>query len=224
MVPTTMEGVTIRIMCLEDYENVKSYLRDEYYTAEPLCHSSGEPVHLQNEKINDALYQSMIAEGISLVALDENDGGRIVGLVMACAIYPENASAGALRLDETKLEDNAWTRIYHLVMKVKREVNLHERYDISKALYSDVTSVASWMRGKGLGSRLAATLMDLGRSKGFPHMVAFCTSFYSARQKKALGMECIYSIDYADYKDDEGRVVFAPAAPHTKVRVMAIKL
>ncbi|EDW48576.1 dopamine N-acetyltransferase [Drosophila sechellia] len=224
MTPTTIDGVTIRIMRPEDYPQVKAYMEVEYYTAEPLSQASGEPVHLQNEEINDALYQSIIAEGTSLLALDENDGGRIVGLVLACAIYPDNVNEGALNLKLENLEDNAWGRIYHLVMKAKREVNLFERYDIPKALYSDVTSVASWKRGKGLGSRLAATLMDLGRSNGFPLMMAFCTSFYSARQKEALGMECIYSIDYADYKDDEGRVIFTPAAPHTKLRVMAIKL
>ncbi|XP_044251938.1 arylalkylamine N-acetyltransferase-like 2 [Drosophila takahashii] len=222
MTSNTKEGVIIRSMVLEDYENVKLFMKKEYFTAEPLCKSSGEAVHLQNEKENDAINISMIAQGTSLLALDENDGGRIVGFVLAGAELPEDVERNC-RIAET-LEDNAWGRIFRIIAKAEHEANIFERYGISKALYSHVTCVAASMRGKGLGSRLAATLMDLGRSRGFPAMVAYCTSFYSARQKEALGMQCIYSLDYTDYKDDRGRVIFTPAAPHTTLQVMAIKL
>ncbi|KAH8347844.1 hypothetical protein KR084_001644 [Drosophila pseudotakahashii] len=218
----TKEGVTIRSMVLEDYENVKLFMREEYFTAEPLSKSSGEAVHLQNEKENDAINISMIAQGTSLLALDENNGGRIVGFVLAGVELPEDVERNS-RIAET-LEDNAWGRIFVIIEKAEREANIFQRYGISKALYSHVTCVATSMRGRGLGYRLAATLMDLGRSQGFPVMVAYCTSFYSARQKEALGMQCIHSIDYADYKDDQGRVIFTPAAPDTTLRVMAIKL
>lgn len=66
--------------------------------------------------------------------------------------------------------------------------------------------------------------MEVGRAKGFPVMTANCTGFYSARQKEALGMKCIISQDYADYKDDQGQVIFNPPPPHKATRILAIKL
>ncbi|XP_016976393.1 arylalkylamine N-acetyltransferase-like 2 [Drosophila rhopaloa] len=223
MTSNSKDGITIRIMTQEDYKNVKAFMKDDFFTSEPLCQASGETtVHQQNEKENDIYHLSMIAQGTCLVALDENNGGRLVGFVLAGAQYPEDIEKH--RIEADAMEKNVWGRIFVMLSKIEREANLFQRFGISKVLYSHITSVDTSMRGKGLGSRLAATLMDVGRSKGFPAMVAYCTSFFSARQKEALGMQCIHSLTYADYKDDQGRPIFTPAAPNTMARVMAIKL
>ncbi|XP_017056599.1 arylalkylamine N-acetyltransferase-like 2 [Drosophila ficusphila] len=222
MALNTKDGITIRIMTKEDYKDVKAFMTDDFFLSEPLCQSSGERVHHQNEKENDEYHLSMIAQGTCLVALDENNGGRLVGFVLAGAQFPEDVEKH--RIEAEAMEKHTWGRICVLLSKIEIEANLFERFGISKVLYSHITSVDTSMRGKGLGSRLAETLMEVGRSKGFPAMVAYCTSFYSARQKEALGMQCIHSLVYADYKDDQGRPIFTPKAPHKMARVMAIKL
>jgi len=222
MSSNTKDGITIRIMTVEDYKNVKAFMKDDFFLSEPLCQSSGESVHRQNEKDNDEYHLSMIAQGTCLVALDENNGGRLVGFVLAGAQVPEDIEQH--RVEAEAMEQHAWGRICVMLSKIEREANIFERFGISKVLYSHITSVDKSMRGKGLGSRLAATLMEVGRSKGFPVMVAYCTSFFSARQKEALGMQCIHSLTYADYKDAQGKPIFTPAEPNTTARVMAIKL
>ncbi|XP_017109544.2 arylalkylamine N-acetyltransferase-like 2 [Drosophila bipectinata] len=222
MALNTKDGISIRIMTEKDYDSVKPFMREEFFTAEPLSQSTGEPVHLQNEKDNDEYYLSMIAQGTCLLATDDSRDGRVVGFVLAGAQYPEDVEKH--RQEAEELEQHAWGRICRLLSKVEREANLFERFGVSKVLYSHITSVDESTRGRGLGSRLAATLMEVGRSKGFPLMVAYCTSFYSARQKEALGMECIHAVAYADYKDSQGRPVFTPKPPHTHCRVMVIKL
>ncbi|XP_037709592.1 dopamine N-acetyltransferase-like [Drosophila subpulchrella] len=222
MSSNTKDGITIRIMTVEDYKNVKAFMKDDFFLSEPLCQSTGESVHQQNEKDNDEYHLSMIAQGTCLVAIDENNGGRLVGFVLAGAQYPEDIEQH--RIEAEAMEQHTWGRICILLSKIEREANIFERFGISKVLYSHITSVDKSMRGKGLGSRLATTLMEVGRSKGFPVMVAYCTSFFSARQKEALGMQCIHSLTYADYKDAQGRPIFTPAAPNTMARVMAIKL
>ncbi|XP_070070194.1 arylalkylamine N-acetyltransferase-like 2 [Drosophila takahashii] len=160
----------------------------------------------------------MIAQGTCLLALDENNGGRLVGFVLAGAQFPEDVEQH--RIGAEKMDQNTWGNTSRMLSKIEREANIFERFGVSKVLYSHITSVATSMRGRGLGSRLAATLMDVGRSKGFPAMVAYCTSFYSARQKEALGMQCVHSLAYADYKDAEGRPIFTPFAPHTMASTM----
>ncbi|XP_037711591.1 uncharacterized protein LOC119548424 [Drosophila subpulchrella] len=222
MSPDTKDGATIRVMTKEDYAKVKAFMKDDFYLWEPLCQFSGESVQQQNEEKNDEFHLSMIAQGTCLVAIDENNGGRLVGFVLAGAQFPEDIEQH--RVEAEAMEQHTWGRTYRLLSKIEREANIFERFGISKALYSHITSVAKSMRGKGLGSRLAATLMEVGRSKGFPAMVAFCTSFFAARQKEALGMQCIHSLTYADYKDAQGRPIFTPIAPHTMARAMAIRL
>lgn len=222
MTTKSQDNVTIRTMTKDDYPRVKGFMKDDFFSSEPLCQSSKEAVHGQNERANDEYHLSMIAQGTCLVALDESNSGRLVGFVLAGAQVPEDIEKH--RQEAEVMEQNAWGRICTMLSKIEREANIFERYGISKLLYSHITSVDASMRGRGLGSRLASRLMDEGRAKGFPVMVAYCTSFYSARQKEALGMECIHSLAYADYKDASGRPVFTPAAPHTRARVMVIKL
>ncbi|EDX05579.1 arylalkylamine N-acetyltransferase-like 2 [Drosophila simulans] len=222
MASSTKDGITIRTMTKEDYPSVKAFMKDDFFQTEPLCQSSGEKVQSQNEKENDEYHLSMIAQGTCLVATDENNSGRLVGLVLAGAQYPEDLEKH--RIEAESMEQNFATRVCIMLSKMEREANLFERFGISKLLYSHITSVDASMRGKGLGSRLAATLMEVGRAKGFPAMVAYCTSFYSARQKESLGMKCVHSLAYADYKDDQGRPIFTPAEPHTMARIMVIKL
>ncbi|XP_016961804.1 arylalkylamine N-acetyltransferase-like 2 [Drosophila biarmipes] len=222
MIPSTKDGVTIRLMTEEDYGIVKPFVKDNFFGSEPMCASSGEEVHLQNEKENDAYHLCMIAQDTCLVALDEKNGGRLVGVVLAGCQVPQDLEKN--RIDAEAMEANFWGRASIFISQIEREANVFERFGISRVLYSHITSADTSMRGKGLGSRLAATLMEVGRSKGFPAMVAYCTSFFSARQKEALGMQCIHSVAYADYKDAQGRAMFTPDAPHTTVRVLAIKL
>ncbi|XP_034474218.1 dopamine N-acetyltransferase-like [Drosophila innubila] len=218
----SQSGILIRIMSVEDYKQVKIFMGGNFYNGEPLCASSGEDVQKCHEKENDEYHISMIEQGTCLLAVDENNGGRIVGLVLAGCQVPSDLEKHRKEADE--MEQNTWGRIAVFLSEIERKVNIFERYGVSKLLYSHITNVDASMRGKGLGARLAAALMEVGRSKGFPMMVAYCSSFYSARQKQALGMECIYEHAYADYKDANGQVVFKPAAPHTHLRLMVIKL
>ncbi|XP_030377518.1 dopamine N-acetyltransferase-like [Scaptodrosophila lebanonensis] len=216
----TEDSIKIRTMTVDDFKEIKPFLREHLYTGEPLTMSSNEDAEKCDEKNTDEYNLKLIKQGTSLVAVEPS--GRIVGLVLAGALYPSDFEKN--RVAAETAEQHVWGRLNRLLSVVERQANFFERYGASKAIYSHITNVHSSMRGKGLGSRLAAALMDVGRAKGFPLMVAYCTSFYSARQKQALGMEVAYSLPYADYKDEEGRVIFHPPAPHDAIRVMVMRL
>lgn len=83
MASSNKDGITIRTMTIEDYPSVKAFLKDNFFQSEPLCQSTSENVQSQNEKENDEYHLSMIAQGTCLVAIDESNGGRFVGLVLA---------------------------------------------------------------------------------------------------------------------------------------------
>ncbi|KAH8262954.1 hypothetical protein KR044_002540, partial [Drosophila immigrans] len=216
------DGILIRIMRVDDYKAVKIFMAEHFFRGEPMNDSIEEDVQKCYEKENDEYHIAMIEEETSLLAVNEDDGGTIVGIVLAGAQVPSDVEKH--RKEAEELEPNGWGRIAVFNSLVERNANVFERYGVSKLLYSHITAVHGSMRGKRLGARLASALMEVGRSKGFPVMVASCSSFYSARQKEALGMECVYSHAYADYKDANGQVVFKTQPPNTHVRVLAIKL
>ncbi|BFF93406.1 dopamine N-acetyltransferase-like [Drosophila madeirensis] len=217
MQETTKDGITIRTMNLEDYESIKNVFTERFFNGEPLFAAITGPIDPKRWKRLDEYHESLIVDGTCVVAIDEEQSGRVVGFVLAEGQCPED-------VEKHRQEAEGSGHIKRLLSNVEVEANIYERYGLSKLLYSHLTCVDVAMRGKGLGKRLANCAMDLGRSKGYPLMAAFCTSFYSARQKEALGMECIYSLKYEDYKDAEGKVVFFPPAPHKEIRVVAIKL
>ncbi|XP_034098158.1 arylalkylamine N-acetyltransferase-like 2 [Drosophila albomicans] len=216
------DGILIRIMTVDDYKLVKIFMREHFFIGNPMNDACDEDVQKCNEKENDEYHIDMIKQNTSLLAVKDNDEEQIVGFVLAGAQVPSDLEKSRKEADE--LEENAWKRIAVFNSLIEREANVFKHYGVSEVLYSHITTVHTSMRGKGLGARLAKALMELGRSKGFPAMAASCSSYYSARQKQALGMECIYSHAYDDYKDINGNVVFKTEAPNTHVRFLAMRL
>ncbi|SPP86144.1 dopamine N-acetyltransferase-like [Drosophila guanche] len=223
MEPSTKDGITIRIMTLADYGTFKHLFEEQFINGEPLFGAIKGPIDPEIWNLYDQYHESMVNAGTCVVAIDEQNEGRVVGFVLAegqTIDDVENHRLEAESIPETDIVGH----IRRILCKVEAEANIYQRYGVTKLLYSHLTSVDVSMRGKGLGTRLATSAMELGRSKGFTLMTAFCSSFYSARQKEALGMECICSMKYEDYKDSEGKVVFTPPAPHKEIRVLAMKI
>lgn len=213
MEPSAVNGIRIRSMTLEDYKEVKEVLGKAFYEDEPLCMISGKNMQMHFEQEQDAYHLSMIEQNTCVVAVDESESNRIVGVVLAGAQVPSD-------LEYHRLMADKYGKFYKFLSKIESEVNIFKRHAVSKVLYSHMTVVERSMRGKGLGMRLTRAAMEVGRTMGFPLFVACCTSFYSARQKQALGMQCIHAVAYADYKNERGEVVFEPPAPHTHARYM----
>ncbi|XP_017850528.2 dopamine N-acetyltransferase [Drosophila busckii] len=218
----TKDGIHIRFMDMADYEQVKIFLRNHYYNAEPLAASSDEELREVKAEVQSVL--KYIKQGISLVAIDETDSEeRIVGCTVAATMHAGDYSR-RLKESPDDAEHSDWRSTIELFDKVIAEGNPFERYGVNKLLLFDMIAVDARMRGKGIGARLATAQMELGRKQGFEVMVAICTSFYSARQLSGLGMECIYELAYADYLDANGSVLFELPAPHTHIRLLAIGL
>jgi hypothetical protein len=58
---------------------------------------------------------------------------------------------------------------------------------------------------------------QLARSEGYPLLYIECTSYYSAKIARAIGMHCMYSLPYVEYKDKDGDPVFTSSQPHTDI-------
>ncbi|XP_030377676.1 uncharacterized protein LOC115626443 [Scaptodrosophila lebanonensis] len=220
MLIKTEDAISIRTMTVEDYKRVKIFLRDHFFTTEPLTSTSEEDESLCEEQDTDEYHLALIRQGTSLVAVDSTD--QILGLVLAGGQVPSDLEKNRRAVE--KMQSHIKCRIDTFLSKVERDANIYERYGLVKALYLHIINVAPSARGRGLGAQLTTSLMAMGRDRGFPLMLAYCTSYYSARQLEALGMECAYAKSYAEYKDEQDNVIFKPPAPHTHLKVMAIRL
>lgn len=214
----------IRELKVEDFEDLKVFLRDRYLIDEPLWqpYPEGQLANMADPKKMEYRL-SLIRQGTSLVAIDTSDGDRIVGVALAGALYPEDVTQHCVDSEKTP-SNSVFGKIARFLADVELHAKVFDRYDVPKALYLNILGVDSSVRRQGLGRRLVGGLMEVARSKGYPLLVTTCTSHYSARVMAALGLEVVYTQSYADFKDAQGNVVFTPQAPHTEASVMAIPL
>lgn len=59
---------------------------------------------------------------------------------------------------------------------------------------------------------------EIARREGFGLVRADCTSYYSAKALAKLGFECVYTLQYCDYKEDD-EIVFKPDPPHNEIKI-----
>lgn len=211
----------VRELREEDFEGFQSFMLEHFYAHEPLLQTPGDHNKYPVTPERWAERLEIIRQGLSLVAVDEND--RIVGMVLANRMLPEELEKNWLKTKETKPSD-LLSHVWYFLSKIEWDSQIFQRYDVPQALYLNILCVNATIRRQGLGGRLVRALMDVGRTKGFHLLFSTCTSHYSARVMAAQGLELVLAVKYADYRDEDGNPPIRPPAPHTETAVMAIRL
>ncbi|XP_058975874.1 arylalkylamine N-acetyltransferase-like 2 [Musca domestica] len=97
---------------------------------------------------------------------------------------------------------------------IERDAKDGQHYGVERILDIVGTCVDRSMRGRNIASRFYDFLRDLGKAKGYQLLRADCSSFYSARIKEQQGWDCINTIVYKEYLDENGEPVFDLPPPH----------
>ncbi|KAH8350380.1 hypothetical protein KR067_006245 [Drosophila pandora] len=221
MTTNTKDGITIRPMTEDDLDTVSDFVINNFLVDEP---TAGTVDWTKYPTVKDKLkekHRAMRQQGLSLTAVDDNKNGEIVGFSLAASVTQEDLDSKLPAIEKAPPEIAAVLKFNDYM---QRKVDIFKLYGVDKVLYSHMTFVKPGMRGKQVGTRLAQTLIQLGRTQGFKVMTAMCSSFFSGNQKEALGMKIVFQQLYAEYKDDEGKVIFSPPAPHTRARMLAMEL
>ncbi|EDW76280.1 uncharacterized protein Dwil_GK14749 [Drosophila willistoni] len=219
--PSSSHSISIRELRLEDYDEVKNFLSKHFFATEPLMSTPGENTAVP--EFEDEFHLSLIRQGLSLVAIDENHGNRIVGVALAQSQVPNDLDEQCREVEQrqaTCLID----KIHKFLSNLEKRANVFSSFGVERALYLYMLGVDTTVRRQGVGSRLVSSLIDLGRSKAFPVIYVTCTNQHSTKLTTALNFKCVDSQTYADYKDEQGKQVLQPPAPHTKASVMAQQL
>ncbi|KAH8262956.1 hypothetical protein KR044_002542 [Drosophila immigrans] len=218
-----MTTIIIRELKADDIDAYCRFLTEHFYGHEPLMQTPGDHKVVTDSPEKRETRLAVIRQGLSLVAVDQSDGGRIVGCAYAEEMVPKDLEDNWSKVNEKKptcLLDH----VHLFISGIEIRSKFFERFEVSKALFLNILTVDATVRNQGLGRRLVAALMELGRSKRLPLIATSCTSLYSTRVMSALGMSCVHSEHYSDYKDEDGNVVVKPPEPHTSVNIMAMKL
>ncbi|KAH8378393.1 hypothetical protein KR093_011161, partial [Drosophila rubida] len=218
-----MTTISIRELRPDDIDDYCRFLTAHFYGHEPLLQTPGDHQIVTDSPEKRETRLAVIRQGLSLVAVDDSAGGRIVGSAYAEEMVPNDLQLNWRKVNEQQ-PATFLDHVHLFISGVELRSKFFERFAVSKALFLNILTVDATVRNQGLGRRLVAALMELGRSRGYPLIATSCTSLFSTRVMTALGMSCVHSELYASYKDEAGNAVVKPPAPHTAVNIMAMQL
>ncbi|GFG32439.1 hypothetical protein Cfor_02537 [Coptotermes formosanus] len=201
----------------EDQDSIAEFLRQAFYRHEPINVSVGAP---PDRPINAIFALQLLSEGKSLLAVSRN-GRRILGFCANTEIRP-NANDNSTK--QTTFTEPTYNKIFAFFDKIEGSADIWKKTDAHRAMCIRVLGVDPAVCGRGIGRRLMEATRHKARSEGYPLLCIMCTSYYSAKIARAIGMQCVYSLPYSEYKGEDGNAVFKPPQPHTDVTVFLQKL
>ena len=201
----------------ESQDNIVEFLRRAFYKYEPINAAVGAPSDRPIEFIIPLHY---LPEGKSLIAVSRN-GRRILGFCGNEVITPNTDE----NIPQLKMyTEPPYNIILEFHCKIEDSADIWKETGADRAMCIRHLGVDPAVRGRGIGRRLMEASRHLARSEGYPILYTVCTSYYSAKIARAIGMQCVYSLPYAEYKDKDGNPVFTPSQPHTEGAVFVQKL
>lgn len=214
----TGDDIRICVIQSQQRQRVLDFLRIHYYREEPLTIGT-EPK--QQDQADEDFNISNIDHGTCLMATDAQSE-TIVGVLLAGPKGPEEADH---LFEEAAVEGSSkWGTILKFLACVERDANVCQRFGVQKVLHAHVIGVDTKVRGKNIGGRLMSELKVLGKQLGYELLTADCTSYYSAKMCERLGWECINTVYYKDYVDENKKPVFVLDPPHECCRTFAVRL
>jgi GNAT superfamily N-acetyltransferase len=200
-----------------DVEIIADFLRQNFYKQSPLSVASGATA---DRHIEDMFPLQFLTEGTSLLAVSRS-GRHILG---AC-INGENRPNDETQNDLLQSASNeAYAKIYRFVDKMEKAVDIWKLTGADRALYVHILGVDPSARGQGIGKALMAKTRDKARSLGYPLLRILCTSAYSIRIARNMGMRSVYTLPFSEYKDEKGHPILTPPYPHTEGIMFVQKL
>ncbi|XP_050433460.1 arylalkylamine N-acetyltransferase 1-like [Adelges cooleyi] len=210
--PFSIEAITS-----EDRQAVIDFLRQFFYRDEPLIIALDMTVDVKAMAKLEAYCNSLLDNGLACKAVSAD--GRLIGVIL-------NGVKCKLDKHEDDTEDD--TKFQHITKflnKVDKEANFFCQYpNVCRALTIDIVAVDHKYRGKGVCKSLMDKARELALKNRCSMIYVECSSYFSAKAAEKLGFQCIYTLSYKDYLNDQGQPIFNPPPPHTQSKVYVLPL
>ncbi|PNF32023.1 hypothetical protein B7P43_G05750, partial [Cryptotermes secundus] len=201
----------------EDIGRIAEFLRRHFYSNSPLNLGIGAS---PDRKISEMFPLQYLSEGTSLLAVSRN-GQRILG---AC-VNGENSPVDRKHTEYLQSVSNeTHAKINEFVQKMEDDVDIWKLTGANRALYIHILAVDPAARGQGIATTLMEKTREVARSSGYPLLRILCTSKYSIKIARNMGMRSVCTLPFSEYKDENGHPVFTPPQPHTHAEMFVLKL
>ncbi|XP_050299236.1 arylalkylamine N-acetyltransferase 1-like isoform X2 [Anthonomus grandis grandis] len=217
--PVSPKEYDIVVTTASDKEDILNFLREFFFRDEPL-NKYLDLINENNPRCKDLEYFSTknIDNGLNLKAIHN---GKIIGVCLNDLL-----KRGYLQdpPDEHEITDPKFSKIVRMLGKVEVESDIFSKFpDSDTAMTTKILTVNNAYRGQGIAKELLNKTREMAKELGAGFMSVDCTSHFTALALKKLGFECIYTLRYADHKEN-GEVVFKPEPPHESVTVYVQKI
>ena len=192
-----------------DTERFRAFLKEHFNKGEPLNIAAGTPSIGDTEQ--STFPQKILAEGLSLMAIKNSDKA-IIGV---CLNKCKRKGYTSQYKDD---------KIGRFLSYVESSVDVFDLSGTDQAFNISMLAVSEASRGTGVGKALMEHSRNLARSQGYPLLYVLCTSYFTARIAYGMGMQCVYTLPYAEYKDEQGNPVLLPPLPHKNTSIFVQKL
>ncbi|KAJ9582976.1 hypothetical protein L9F63_022680 [Diploptera punctata] len=201
-----------------DTERIAEFLRQTFFKYEPMNIGFKAPPNRPTEAM---LFLKYLKEGTSLIAITKS--GLMIGLVINEA-RTKTSEARIPRARGLEVFHESYTKIANFVDRVENSADLWKITGVETALFLTILAVDPIASGRGIGKKLVKKSIEVAKSKGFPSLWIMCSSHYSAKICRSLGMQCVYRLPYKDNKNEAGEPEFLPPAPHTEANIFVMKI
>lgn len=213
------ENISYRIATIHDQNAVIELLRKHFYPDEPITRESIERMKPQ-DNAHEEYAVSLLNYGTSVVAMDSTKSNKIIGVSLSGEYTPFTTEWKFKEAERTKNTNQIWSNVMTLMARLEKKANILERYDAKKTLDVSYTAVEKEYRGDGIAAKMLQKMDEEARLLGHTHVTTICTGHYSIQVALTmLQMEYLAEIMYADYKDSDGKQVFNPPPPHTRIGI-----
>jgi GNAT superfamily N-acetyltransferase len=172
-------------------------------------HSLQDEAHLQN----------FVKEGTSLLAVAATPQKTLLGVAINGEIFSDENMIEII----SNCTCDRYAKFVRFIETVDRCSEFWDRVAVQRALSSEALAVLGSARGMGIGKALLEGTLQLAKDDGFPLLRVDCSSYYSAKIAEHIGLECIFSLPYAEYKNEDGCQIFAPPSPHVEYKLFVHK-
>ncbi|GJQ86088.1 putative N-acetyltransferase [Trypoxylus dichotomus] len=196
-------------------DEILEFLKRNFYADEPITRYIDVLGHPNAVKTLSQFSMKNLDQNISFLARSET--GELAGVCL-------NSIKAKDDPEDEPITDPVFGKIARLLGFAYEEAKVFEKFpDIERVVSVDIISVDRIFQGGGIAKVLMDKTRDLAREKGIKMIRVDCTSYFSARASEKLGMQCVYELKYADYKEN-GVQVFDPEPPHTALKVYVQRL
>uniref|UniRef100_A0A2S2N683 aralkylamine N-acetyltransferase n=1 Tax=Schizaphis graminum TaxID=13262 RepID=A0A2S2N683_SCHGA len=212
----------VPITAEDKQEVIIEFLRKFFFRDEPLI------LGINMLEDNDSLAKlesycfNYVDNGLAFKAVSPN--GDLMGVVLNNLMYRIDGEKNNEIEGDTK-DDTKFNIITTFLDKIEREVDVFKKYpNVDCVMDIKIISVDESFRGQGVCKALIDKTIELAVENECPMVYVECSSYFSAKAAERLGFECIYTLYFRDYLDENGEVIFKTPPPHDSSKVYVLHL